>query len=159
MNKSILLDTSFLISLVDNTRSYHQHALDFYTYFLNEKYSMYLSTIVISEFSLKQPITDLPLQNFKIMPFNYPESISIREMFEDYFSVRDSEEQRVSVKDDFKISSQTEKNSLRYFITEDQKLYIRLMKMKENRIIQFTPILLQDGYTKAFNINIELSLF
>lgn len=159
MNKSVQLDTSFLISLADRNRNNHDKALDFYTFFLNEGYSMYLSTIVISEFSIRQEITDLPLQNFKIMPFNFPESISIGEIFVDYFSMRDIDEQRVAIKDDFKISTQTEKNNLKYFITEDEKLFKRLKRMKDDNKISFNPLLLQDGYAKSFNIHTELTLF
>ena len=54
---------------------------------------MYLSTIVISEFQVKQAINDLPLRNFVVLPFNVdhamPCGLMIRQM------PRDSGDDRV----------------------------------------------------------------
>lgn len=65
---------------------------------------MYLSTIVISEFQVKQAINDLPLRNFIVLPFNVDHAmrcgIMIRQMN------RDAGDDRVQVKDDYKLISQ-----------------------------------------------------
>ena len=37
MNNSVLLDTSFLISLVDASRENHDKAKEFYKYFIDNK--------------------------------------------------------------------------------------------------------------------------
>ena len=62
---------------------------------------MYLSTIVISEFQVKQAINDLPLRNFVVLPFNVDYAtlcgVIIRKM------AHDPEDDRVRVKDDFKL--------------------------------------------------------
>ena len=72
---SVLLDTSFLISLVDSKRPNHTVASQYYRHMLDEQISMYFSAIAASEFAIKQPITDLPLKNFRSIPFNIPHSI------------------------------------------------------------------------------------
>lgn len=72
MIASALLDTSFLISLVDRSRPNHQIAAQYYRLMLEQNIQMYFSAIVAAEFSIKQPITDLPLKNFRAIPFNIP---------------------------------------------------------------------------------------
>ncbi len=151
MSKSILLDTSFIISLVDDRRTNHNKALSFYKYFIEEGYSMFLSTIVISEFSIKQDITDLPLNSFKILPFNYPESIGIKNIFMDHFKrVKDTE--RVAIKDDYKITCQAERCNIKYIITEDKPLFDALSNLKNTGIIRSNPIFLPTGHEKPFNL-------
>jgi len=63
---SVLLDTSFLISLSDPTRTYHTVAGQYYRECVHRQVPMYLSAIVISEFQVKQAINDLPLRNFVV---------------------------------------------------------------------------------------------
>ena len=78
---------------------------------------MYLSTIVISEFQVKQAINDLPLRNFVVLPFNVDHAmrcgLMIRQM------PRDSGDDRVRVKDDFKLLAQCDCESVSHLISED----------------------------------------
>ena len=67
---SVLLDTSFLISLSDPARAHHAQAVQYYRECVHRQVPMYLSTIVISEFQVRQSINDLPLRNFVVLPFN-----------------------------------------------------------------------------------------
>jgi len=48
--KSIMLDTSFCIRLMDKNDELHQNALDYFKYFLVEKISVHISTIAIAEY-------------------------------------------------------------------------------------------------------------
>ena len=99
---SVLLDTSFLISLSDPTRPHHTAAVGYYRECARRLVPMYLSTIVISEFQVKQAINDLPLRNFVVLPFNVDHAMRcgliLRQMS------RDPGDDRVKVKDDFKSS-------------------------------------------------------
>jgi hypothetical protein len=156
MNNSVLLDTSFLISLVDASRENHKKATEFYKYFIDNKVAMILSAIVTSEFCVKQPITDLPLENFRPLPFNIPDSYHIRNLFEDKFKNIDSGISRVSIKDDYKIVSQCNFNKISYLITEDKLLFTLLTSLQSEKNINFKPLLLQDGYEKSFGLQIGL---
>jgi PIN domain nuclease of toxin-antitoxin system len=69
MTASVLLDTSFLISLVDRNRVHHTIAAQYYKLLLEQQSPIYFSAIVAAEISIKQPITDLPLKNFRSIPF------------------------------------------------------------------------------------------
>jgi len=156
MNNSVLLDTSFLISLVDASRKNHNKAKEFYKYFIDNKIAMVLSAIVTSEFCIKQPLTDLPLENFKPLPFNIPDSNHISYLFEEKFKNVKNDISRVSVKDDYKIVSQCNFNKITYLITEDEALYNMLNSLSLDKDISFKPLLLQDGYEKAFGLQIGL---
>lgn len=58
---SVLLNTSFLISFSDPMRPHHSAANMYYLECVRRQIPMYLSTIVVSEFQVKQAINDLPL--------------------------------------------------------------------------------------------------
>ena len=156
MNNSVLLDTSFLISLVDASRVNHIKAKDFYKHFLDNNIAMVLSAIVTSEFCIKQPITDLPLANFRPLPFNIPDSYHISSLFEEKFKNVKNDISRVSVKDDYKIVSQCNFNKITYFITEDETLFNMLTSLSMEQKISFKPLLLQEGCDKSFGLQIGL---
>lgn len=42
--------------------------------------TLYLSAVVISEFHTKQPVTDLPLRNFRVLPFNIDHAMMAGEL-------------------------------------------------------------------------------
>jgi predicted nucleic acid-binding protein len=67
---AFLVDTSFLISLADPGRPNHDTAKSYLREALRRGVPLYLSAIVASEFQVGQPVTDLPLRNFVILPFN-----------------------------------------------------------------------------------------
>lgn len=156
MNNSVLLDTSFLISLVDASRKNHNKAKEFYKYFIDNNIAMVLSAIVTSEFCVKQPLTDLPLENFKPLPFNIPDSYHISYLFEEKFKNYNPEVVRACVKDDYKIASQCNFNKIHYLITEDEPLFTLLNSLQSEKNISFKTLLLQDGYEKSFELQIGL---
>ena len=66
MKISVLLDTSFLISLVDRNRVNHNTAVLYYKLLLEQQTPIYFSSIVAAEIAIKQPITDLPLKTSEL---------------------------------------------------------------------------------------------
>lgn len=74
MIDAAVLDTGFLISLMDRNRPFHAVAKEYYRYFLENGFVMFLPTVVAAEFALKQPIADLPLRNFRVLPFTLNEA-------------------------------------------------------------------------------------
>ena len=68
---SIMLDTSFCIRLMDKSDPLHQNALDYYKYFLTEKVTMHISTIVVAEYAVGDDPNNLPLSNLQIESFDY----------------------------------------------------------------------------------------
>ncbi len=65
---SILVDTSFLITLADPARRRHEVAKTYFRECLNANVPLYLSAVVASAFQVKQAVNDLPLRNFILLP-------------------------------------------------------------------------------------------
>lgn len=79
MHKSVLIDTCFLIKLLNPLDPLHNSALKYYEYFLNSKIQICISTISIAEYCTKGKIQDLPLRQLKIIPFNWNHAIKAGE--------------------------------------------------------------------------------
>lgn len=77
----VSLDTSFLISFADPGRANHAVAVDYFRYCLAHRIPMWLSTVAAGEFEVGQPVSDLPLQNFRIQPYNLPHAIRAAAFF------------------------------------------------------------------------------
>lgn len=146
---SVLLDTSFLITLSDPARPHHAAALAYYRECTQRQVPMYLSTIVISEFQVKQAINDLPLRNFVVLPFNVDHAMRcgliIRNM------ARDPEDDRVRVKDDFKLLAQCDCESISHLISEDASTLAQYLNRAQTSGLASTKtILLKDGFDAAW---------
>lgn len=151
MRNGAVLDTGFLITLFDANRKAHEHAKAYYRYFLENGVPLYLPTVVASEFCIKQPITDLPLHNFKILPFNLAESIRCADLNNAYYRKKSGAGQRDAVKDDFKIIAQTEEQEALFLLTEDtnsMSVYCDLLR-NESRVA-FKVIELSKGFDISF---------
>lgn len=146
---SVLLDTSFLITLSDPTRPHHTAALAYYRECTHRQVPMYLSTIVISEFQVKQAINDLPLRNFVVLPFNVDHAMRcgliIRSM------ARDPEDDRVRVKDDFKLLAQCDCEAISHLISEDASTLAKyLNRALIDGLASTKAVLLKDGFDAAW---------
>ena len=80
MNKlginSVMLDTSFCIRLMKQNDPLHPHALDYFKYFLSEKITLHVSTIVIAEYAVGDDPANLPLNNIQIETFDFLDGIA-----------------------------------------------------------------------------------
>lgn len=146
---SVLLDTSFLISLSDPARPHHEAAVAYYKECVRRQVPMYLSTIVISEFQVKQAINDLPLRNFVVLPFNIDHAMRCglinRRM------ARDPEDDRVRVKDDFKLVAQCDCETISHLISEDASTLAKYLDRARDAGFATTKVvLLRDGFEAAW---------
>jgi|SRR5690606_8253490 len=152
MNKSVLLDTCFLISFVDDNRPNHDNAVKYYKYFIDEGISMYLSSIVCAEFTLVQKIDDLPLDSLKAISYNIPDSYTSSIIYKEFMANRPDGLCRNCIKDDIKLVGLCAFNKIDYLITEDDRFFKKLVKLKEDKVILFQPINLCDSLENSFNI-------
>jgi hypothetical protein len=146
---SVLLDTSFLISLSDPTRQHHAAAVSYYRECARRQVAMYLSTVVVSEFQVKQAINDLPLRNFVMLPFNVDHAmrcgLMIRQM------PRDAGDDRVRVKDDFKLLAQCDCEAITHLISEDASTLAKYLdRARETGLASTRAVLLRDGFDEAW---------
>ena len=146
---AILVDTSFLISLADPARAHHGVALQYFREALQRDTPLYLSVIAASEFHVKQAITDLPLRNFRVLPFNIDHAMMAGRLMG--VLQRDSGDDRVAVKDDIKLIAQAICESHTHILTEDERTlakYVRRLNAAGESSLQ--PILLAEGFDKAW---------
>ncbi|MDE2417717.1 MAG: hypothetical protein KGN32_07920 [Burkholderiales bacterium] len=138
-----------MISLSDPARPHHDAAMAYYRECARRQVPMYLSTIVISEFQVKQAINDLPLRNFVVLPFNVDHAMRcgliIRQM------PRDAGDDRVRVKDDFKLLAQCDCESISHLISEDASTLAKYIdRARESGLATTKVVLLRDGFDAAW---------
>ncbi|MBL8397350.1 MAG: hypothetical protein JNL84_04275 [Candidatus Accumulibacter sp.] len=146
MTSSVLFDTSFLITLVDQTRPNHDTGVKYYRLMLEQQVPMYFSAIVAAEFSIKQAITDLPLKNFRAIPFNIPHGKEAGRLWNLLWSSDDNTSRSVA-RDDVKLIAQAIHESIPFILTEDASTLLkyceRLLTAGHGRI---RAIKLADGF-------------
>jgi len=146
---SVLLDTSFLITLADPQRLHHQTAEWYFRELVKRQITIYLSTIVISEFEVRQRASDLPLRNMVILPFNIDHAISCGTLVARF--PREAGDDRVRIKDDCKLIAQTECENITHLLTEDKNSlvkYIERVAAQGHQVAR--PILLSGGRDAAW---------
>ena len=110
---------------------------------------MYLSTIVISEFQVKQAINDLPLRNFVVLPFNVDHIMRCGLIIGSM--ARDPEDDRVRVKDDFKLLAQCDCESISHLISEDASTLAKYLdRARETGLAPTKVVLLLEGFDAAW---------
>jgi hypothetical protein len=141
---AVLLDTSFLISLSDPNRPHHAAAVAYYKECIRLRVRMMLSTVVVSEFQVRQSITDLQLRNFIVLPFNIDHAMACGLLVRTF--PRDEGDDRVRVKDDMKLLAQCECDAIDYLFTEDAST---LTKYAARISTTLKVVLLKDGFDAA----------
>lgn len=123
---SICVNTSFLISLADQSRPHHATATQYFRYAVENGYTLVLSALVIAEFEVKQRITDLPLLNFQLLPFSARHAIKSAEFHRDLATVpKQDEAARHVVRNDLKILAQSELEGCVVILGEDANTLTR----------------------------------
>ena len=146
---AILVDTSFLISLADPNRPNHSVAVAYLREALRRGVPLYLSSIVASEFQVKQPVTDLPLRNFDVLPFNIDHAMTAGLLTRELR--RDAGDERDAVKDDVKLIAQAICESLTHILTEDARTLAKFVRqLNESGQCTVKAILLADGFDAAW---------
>jgi predicted nucleic acid-binding protein len=149
---SVLLDTSFCIRLLKRDDAFHKNAVDYFQYFLGNKIEMFLSAIVIAEYSVKDDISNLPLRTMKIIPFDFIDGKTSGEfhavLIKNKESIRGID--RLVVKDDCKLIAQIYNRKIDGYITKDKKSFSQV----------FAPLQAAKGFSvKLLDLSIPLKDF
>jgi predicted nucleic acid-binding protein len=149
MASGALLDTSFLITLADRNRPHHEAAKRYWKHFLENQVPIYLSTIVLSEFSVKQALPPEIMRVCIQTPFNHEHALKSATLY----AVRSQGQsgQRDSIKDDFKLIAQAELVPVAYLVTDDSETMFKYcQQFREMKLVTFKPIKLEDGFELSF---------
>jgi hypothetical protein len=149
MPAGVLIDTSFLITLADKSRVRHETARSYWRYFLENQIPVFLSSIVVSEFCMKQEIPPDMLRCCVVLPFNWDDAQCAAKL--DWKRLRPAGIERDALKDDIKIIAQAAIADAEFVITDDSDSFYRYCKsFKEAGEVQFKAIKLEDGFDRAF---------
>jgi predicted nucleic acid-binding protein len=149
---SILLDTSFCIRLLKSNDPLHQNAKEYFKYFLEQKIEIYLSSIVVAEYSVKDDANNLPLEFAKIIPFDFFDGKTAGEFHSILINHKDqvANIERNVIKDDCKLIAQIFNRKIQGYITKDKKSF--------GQIIQ--PIQITKGFSiELLDLEIPLKDF
>lgn len=152
MSASVLLDTSFLITLVNDHRPNHETAKQYYRHMLQADVPIFLSAIAAAEFAVKQPITDLPLADFRIVNFNLAHGQRAAKL-RNALDARDAGDSRAAVSDDLKLMAQASHEQIDVILTEDATtLHKYCERLRGAGHLATRAITLKDGFdTSAFS--------
>jgi len=151
MMLQVSLDTSFLISFADPNRPHHAVAVEYFRHCLAEKIPMWISVIAAGEFEVGQPISDLPLQNFRMQPYNLPHAIRAATLFramEQAPSTGNPADGRRVIINDLKIIAQAEEEQIPVVLTEDENTLFRIARrLRAAKSAAVRVLLLKEGFT------------
>lgn len=146
----VSLDTSFLITFADPGRPQHAAAVDYFRYCLAERIPMWISVVAAGEFQVGQPFTDLPLQNFRIQPYNLPHAFSAAAFLQllQQSPVAVPQDRRPIIINDLKILAQAHEDQIPIILTEDANTLSRLAaRLRQARATSVRTLLLSEGFT------------
>jgi predicted nucleic acid-binding protein len=127
---NVLLDTSFCIRLLKKDDPLHQNAIEYFEYFLDQKTELFISTIAIAEYSVKDDPANLPLKMMKIIPFDFFDGKTAGEFHSILIEQKDKTQNidRNIVKDDCKLIAQLYNRKIEGYITKDRKSFSQIIK-------------------------------
>jgi len=133
--KSVLLDTSFLVRLMNVKDEHHKTVRSYFEYFVNYHVAMYVSTISISEYAIiSHPDYLKYLQTFKIIDFNYIDAIKSGQ----YATILKGKKKftkngRSIVINELKLLAQIDNRKIDAIVANDQKMKIKVIDpLKKN---------------------------
>lgn len=120
----VLCDTGFLIRLNNEDEPLHLHSRAYLKYLMEGGHTLYVSTIALAEYAVRDKITHLPLNYFRIIPFNVDHAQKAGEFIRCVFEVRKTLptdlSQRAIIPNDTKMFAQAEVTpAITHYLTAD----------------------------------------
>ena len=155
MHKAVLLDTSFFIRFLNDGDPLFKNADNYFRYFLSKDIVMMVSTISIAEYCIGGDISELPLKNLQIVPFNIDHAkrtgVFAKNIFENKGKIKLRE--RMIIPNDTKLFAQADiEKSVAYYLSSDAdsiKIY-NILKDECNTQFQFLD--LNIPYSESFGV-------
>lgn len=160
MNKSVVLDTGFLISLSKPSDRLHASAVQHYKWFRQNDFEMIVPTVVIAEYAVKQSPSDLPLADLAVAPFNYDTAVKTAELHKAVqLESAGHVGERAAVKTDYKIIAHASLDA-GFLLTKDSntmaKYCDRLVRAGQ---VVFRVVVLPEKFDASFFNDGQMNLF
>lgn len=155
MHKSILLDTSFFIRFLNDEDPLFKNADGYFRHFIKEEITMMISTISIAEYCVGGDISELPLKNLQIVPFNLDHSKKTGEFARIVFLNKGKLKlnERNIIPNDTKLFSQADcEKTVEYYLSSDTESLKIYNLLKEETKPKFIFIDLNIPHYETFGI-------
>ncbi len=122
----VLCDTGFLIRLCQPQDPLHARARGYLKHLLEGDHRIYVSTIALAEYAVRDKIENLPMRYLRVIPFNIDHAQKAGEFAATVFSQRDQIPkeitQRVIIPNDTKMFAQADvTDAITHYLTADKK--------------------------------------
>lgn len=140
----VMLDTSFIIRLLDESDSLNANAKNYFKYFRDKGIPMHFSTISIAEFLVKGDIELLPLTWLEVETFTFQHAIEAGRFASLLFEKRAKGHKfgnRLLIPNDTKIFAQSECiPDIKYFVTSDTNAKDNIELLNEKFHLKFSHL-------------------
>jgi predicted nucleic acid-binding protein len=157
MKHSVLLDTSFFIRLLNDKELLHENAVGYYKYYLENEITLKISTISIAEYCVIGKLTDLPLRNIQIIPFNFNHAVQTGIFANAIFTENKVAIEKISpraiIPNDSKLFAQADlDDSITHFVTSDARSQKTLHALKKTILTKFKIIDIATPYHEIYGV-------
>lgn len=143
----VLCDTSYFIRWAKPSEPLHPAAHAYLKYLVEGGHTLYVSTIALAEYAVRDTIAHLPLRYFRIVPFNVDHAQRAGEFARAVFEIRRSMpqqfDQRAVIANDTKMFAQADVTpEITHYLTADrecEKVY-QLLKATRAPGFHFTHL-------------------
>ena len=155
MKRGVLLDTSFFLRLYNIEDPLHENAKGYYKYFLESEFTLKISTIAIAEFCVKGSLSDLPMKNLQVVPFNLDHAVRAGELINFVRLEKESRgviiTQRLIIPNDTKMFAQADlEHDIESFISSDNEAVKIHSLLSGNMDIRFSYIDISVPHTNVY---------
>lgn len=145
--RSVLLDTSFFLRFLNDNDPLFKNADGYFRHFLEKEIDMMISTISIAEYCVGGSITELPLKNLQVVPFNLNHALRTGEFAQIVYREKNKGSLQVNdrkiIPNDSKLFAQADsEKTIEYYLSSDiesLKIYDILRQYTQINF-QFLPL-------------------
>ena len=151
--RGILLDSSFLMRLLNDEDQLHDNALRYFRYFLENGFVLKCSTIAVAEYCVRGQADELPMANLKILPFNFDHAIRAGELAQHVFAHKNQLNlpNRTIIPNDSKLFAQADVDTeVSDFATSDVECIKIYTLLKQQFPLNFNIINVRNPWHETF---------
>jgi predicted nucleic acid-binding protein len=157
MRKAVLLDTSFFLRFLNESDSLFKNADGYYKYLILEKFDLVISTISIAEYCSGGNISELPLRNLQILPFNLNHGKRTGEFAKVAYQARRNKalelKERLLIPNDTKLFAQADSEDyIQYYLSSDSESKKVFDVLNASLKLNFKFIDLNFKHTQTFQL-------